>query len=314
MKKRIAYVLIFIVVLCIVFAFPVTQKTTIHINATFDNAVPQIIKVRNWKNWYPALKQAFNGTPESYKLTQDSSHKIYIATIPGKKYTISVISPMSYQVKEENSHWVDIYAFTFFPGDSLGGIKIDVENRSPLIFLLLGRNKSGERAINGLKYYLEDSKSFYGYDIQMGKIRDSVIASSVFKIKKSDVFSKINYGYQHLLQYVRNHHLTKTDHVSISYIPISEDSIQLTIGVPVDKEGPAEGETTCLALPARGNVVIGNYEGMFSDRKSIYLAMSKYLSDHALSVPAESFERYLNDSIPTSDSSLIKMELNYPVY
>jgi effector-binding domain-containing protein len=42
--------------------------------------------------------------------------------------------------------------------------------------------------------------------------------------------------------------------------------------------------------------------------------MTKYLTDHTLSIPAESFERYLNDSLPTSDSSEIKMELNYPVY
>jgi effector-binding domain-containing protein len=314
MKKRISVVLIFVVVLCIIFAIPVTQQTTIHIDATFDNAVPQIIKVRNWKNWYPALKQAFNSVPESYNLTQDSSHKIYIATTPGKKYTISVISPMSYQVKEENSHWVDIYAFTFFPGDSIGGLNIDVENRSPLIFLLLGRNKSGERAINGLKYYLEDPTSFYGYDIQKSNIRDSIIASSVFKIRKTDVFAKINYGYQNLLRYVKNNNLVKTDHVSISYIPISEDSIQLTIGVPVDKEGPSEKEIACLSLPAKGNDLTAVYEGSFQNRKSIYNAMSKYLSDHALAVPAESFERYLNDSIPTSDSSLIKIELNYPVY
>ncbi len=309
-----AAVLIFVVVLCIVFALPVTQKTTIHINATFDNAVPQIIKVRNWKNWYPALKQTFDSTPESYNVTQDSSHKIYVATIPGKKYTISIITPMSYQVKEETSDWVDIYAFTFFPGDSLGGLKIDVENRSPLIFVLFGRNKSGVHAINGLKYYLEDSKSFYGYDIQKSNIRDSVIASSVFKIKKIDVFSKIRYGYQNLLRYVKNNNLVKTDHVSISYIAIAEDSIQLTIGVPVNKEGPSEKEITCLSLPARGNDVTGIYEGSFKNRKSIYDAMSKYLSDHALSVPAESFERYLNDSIPTTDSSMIKIELNYPVY
>jgi effector-binding domain-containing protein len=314
MKKRIASVLIIVVILSIVFALPVTQKTTIHITASFDNAVPQIIKLSNWKNWYPSLKEAFNSSPDRYRLSEDSSHKIYTIDISGKKYIIRVITPMSYQVSEENSHWVDIYAFAFFPGDSLGGIKIDVENRSPLLFVLFGKNKSGEHAINGLKYYLEDPKSFYGFNIQMSKIRDSVIASSVFKIRKTDIFPKINYSYQNLLQYVRDHHLAKTDHVSISYIPISEDSIQLTIGIPVNKEGPAEKEITCLALPARGNVVVGNYEGNFYDRKNIYRAMSKYLSDHALSVPAESFERYLNDSIPSSDSSFIKIELNYPVF
>jgi effector-binding domain-containing protein len=314
MKKRVASILIAVIILSIVFALPVTQKTTINITASFDNTVPQIIKISNWKNWYPEIKRSFNNSPDRYILTKDSSDKTFTIEIPDKKYFIRVITPMSYQVREENSHWVDIYAFTFLSTDTPGRLKIDVVKRNPLLFTLFGGNKAGENAINGLKNYLEDPKLFYGFDIQMSKIRDSVIASSVFKIKKAEVFTKIKYGYQNLLRYVRDHSLLKTDHVSISYIRISEDSIQLTIGVPVNQEGPSEKEITCLALPARGNVLTGNYEGLFHDRKTIYLAMSKYLSDHALSVPAESFERYLNDSIPASDSSFVKIELNYPVY
>ncbi len=314
MKKRVASILIAVIIISIVFALPVTQKTTINIAASFDNTFPQIIKISNWKNWYPAIKESFQNSPEGYHLTKDSSDKTFTIEIPGRKYIIRAITPMSYQVREENSHWVDIYAFTFLTTDTAGRLKIDIVKRNPLIFTLLGRNKSGENAMNGLKNYLEDPKLFYGFDIQMSKIRDSVIASSVFKIKKTEVFPKIKYGYQNLLRYVGDHKLVKTDHVSISYISISEDSIQLTIGVPVNKEGPSEKEITCLALPARGNVLTGNYEGLFHDRKTIYLAMSKYLSDHALSVPAESFERYLNDSIPDSDSSFIKIELNYPVF
>jgi effector-binding domain-containing protein len=314
MKKRVASILIGVVIISIVLALPVTQKTTIYISASFDNTVPQIIKISNWKNWYPAIKEAFNKYPDKYSLTKDSSDKTFTIEIPGRKYIIRVITPMSYLVREENSHWVDIFAFTFLSTDTSGKLKIDVDKKNPLLFTIFGRNKAGENAINGLKNYLEDPKLFYGFDIQMSKIRDSVIASSVFKIKKSEVFPTIHYGYQNLLQYVRDHNLVKTDHVSISYIPISEDSIQLTIGVPVNKEGTAEKEITCLALPARGNVLTGNYEGLFQNRKNIYLAMSKYLSDHALSVPAESFERYLNDSIPASDSSFVKIELNYPVY
>jgi len=101
---------------------------------------------------------------------------------------------------------------------------------------------------------------------------------------------------------------------SVSYIPLQGDSLQLTVGIPVDKIASPMDSISCLSLPATGRVLVGNYEGKFSDRKKIYNAMTKYLTDHHLSIPAESFERYLNDSLPTSDSSEIKMELNYPVY
>jgi effector-binding domain-containing protein len=314
MKKRVAVVLIIVAVLLIVSALPIAQKSTVNITASFDNAMPQIIKLANWKNWYPSMKEAYTINPNGYGLTVDSSQKIYTITISGKKYIVHAITPISYQVTELNSHWVDIFAFTFFPGDTLGRLKIIIEKKNPLLFTLFGWNKAGENAINGLKYYLEDPKSFYGFNIQMGTIRDSVIASSVFKIRKEDVFLKIHEAYMNLIVYTKYNTLIKTDHISISYIPISEDSLQLTIGIPVNKPAPPDKDINCLLLPAKGNVMLGNYEGRFSDRKKIYLAMSKYLTDHDLSIAAESFERYLNDSIPSSDSSMIRMELNYPVH
>jgi effector-binding domain-containing protein len=314
MKKRIVAISIVMVILSIVSIIPVSQKTTINITASFDNTVSQVIKIGNWKNWYPTLKEVYDKNPGGYSFSKDASQKNYTIFIAGKQYFIYAITPMVYQVKEANSHWVDIFAFTVLPGDTLGRMKIVIEKKNPLLFTLFGRTKAGENAINGLKNYLEDPKSFYGFNIQMGTIRDSVIASSVYKIRKSDVFLKINETYMNLIEYIKTNNLLKTDHVSISYIPISEDSIQLTIGVPVNKPAPSDKEINCLLLPAKGNVLIGNYEGRFSDKKKIYLAMSKYLADHALSIPAESFERYLNDSIPSSDSSLIRIELNYPVY
>ena len=115
-------------------------------------------------------------------------------------------------------------------------------------------------------------------------------------------------------QYIKTNNLIKTGHASISYIPLSDDSFQITVGIPVNKSAAPGKEINCLSLPAKGRVLVGNYEGKFSERQKIYLAMSKYMTDHTLSAPAESFERYLNDSIPTSDSSVIRIELNYPVY
>jgi effector-binding domain-containing protein len=193
-------------------------------------------------------------------------------------------------------------------------MKINLENKSPLLFAIFGRNKTGDIAINGLKSYMEDPKEFYGFNIEMGTIRDSVIASTVLKIRNKDVFLKIQDAYLDLLNYIKANNLSKAGHISISYIPISYDSLQITVGIPVNKTAPPDKEINCLLLPAKGKVLLGNYEGRFSDRKKIYLSMSKYLTDHSLSIPAESFERYLNDSIPSSDSSMIRIELNYPVY
>ena len=314
MRKGVVVILVIVVILSIASILPITQNTTIIISATFDNTLPQIIHLENWKNWYPEMKESYKNNPANYSSIEDTAQKIYTIIITGKKYIIHAITPMSYQVSEVGSNWADVFAFTVFPGDVSGRMKIYLIKKTSLLFTLFGRNKAGENAINGLKSYLEDSKAFYGFKIEMGQIRDSVIASSVYRIKKKDLFLKIQDAYLELVQYIKSNNLLKTSHLSISYIPLSDDSLQITVGIPINKSAPPGKGINCLSLPAKGRVLVGDYEGKFSLRQKIYLAMSKYLSDHTLSAPAESFERYLNDSIPSSDSSVIRIELNYPVY
>jgi effector-binding domain-containing protein len=314
MKKRVAGILLIVVLLIIFFSFPVSKKTSIDISASFDNTMPQITNVYNWKNWYPSIKESIKNNPAGYSINKDPSQKIYTINTPGKKYIILAITPMAYQVREVTGTWEDIFAFTVLSGDTLGRMKIIIEKKSPMLFAIVGKDKTGDVAMNGLKTYLEDPKEFYGYNIGMSNIRDSVIASCVSKIRNQDVFQKIRELHMNLAHYIQNNNLIKSGHISISYIPISDDSLQITVGIPVNKPAPSEKDINCLLLPARGNVIVGNYDGRFSDRKAIYHAMSKYLTDHTLAFAAESFERYLNDSIPTSDSSMIRIELNYPVY
>ncbi len=219
MKKRVAAILITVVILIILFSLPVSKKTSISIAASFDNMMPQVLNIKNWKNWYPGLKEAYKNNPSGYSFSEDHSQKIYTITTPERKYIIHAITPMAYQVREINGSWEDIFAFSVFPGDTLGRMKINIEKKSPLLFAIFGKNKTGVIAINGLKSYLEDPKLFYGFNMGPGTIRDSVIASTVLKIRNKDIFLKIQDAYLNLLNYVKTNSLLKTGHVSISYNP-----------------------------------------------------------------------------------------------
>lgn len=313
MKKSVAVVLI-IIIFSIISFFPITQNSTIDISATFDNTLLQIVHVENWKNWYPEIKEAYKLNPAGYSFKRDSSKKIDTISIPGKKFIIHTLTPMSYEISEVGNHLENNFAFTVFPGGTKNKMKIYLVNKSLLIFTLFNINKASENALNGFRNYMETPEEFYGFDIKMAEIRDPIIASRVIKIKDKDIFNKIQISLMELMNYLNTNKLIKTGHFSISYIPLQGDSLQITVGIPVDKIATPVDGISCLSLPAKGKVLVGNYEGKFSDRRQIYNAMTKYLTDHDLSIPAESFERYLNDSIPTSDSSKIRMELNYPVY
>lgn len=312
--KKIVIAILSAAIIIIALFFPITKNKTIIISATFDNTFPQIIHLENWKNWYPGIKEAYEKNPASYRLEKDSTQKKYTIIVPGKKYIIHVISPMSYQVSEISGNWANDFAFSFFPSDTARKIKINFAKKTSLLFSVLRANKAGENAMKGLKFYLEDPKSFYGFGIEPAQIRDSVIASSAYRIRRKDIFSKIQNAYLNLIQYVKTNGLIKTGHTSISYSSLPNDSLLITVGVPVNKTALPDKEISCLALPAKGKILVATYEGLFSDRKKIYLAIWKYMTDHTLSAPAQPFERYLNDSIPSSDSSVIKIELDYPIY
>ncbi|MEO9071279.1 MAG: hypothetical protein ABI261_09600, partial [Ginsengibacter sp.] len=290
------------------------QNSTINVSANFDNTLRQVMHIENWKNWFPAIQEAYKKNPDDYKIKKDSSQKIDTIVFPGKNFIIHALSPMSYEVSERDGSEENNFAFTVFPGGNSHKMDIFLVNKTPFIYTLFSKKRPGEDAMIALRSYLEDPKQYYGFNIQMAEIRDPVIASLLSRIKKEDLFIRIQSAHKELIDYLTSNGLVKTGHVSISYINLMGDSIQLTVGIPVNKIAASAKGIQCLSLPPKGRVLVGNYEGKFSYRDGIYHAMTKYLTDHTLSIPAESFERYLNDSIPTSDSSDIRIELDYPVY
>lgn len=314
MRKKVVAVFLIVIVLIAAAFYPVKQNSTITINATFDNTFLQVMHIENWKNWYPDIRNAYEDHPGAYHISPDNSKKNYSIAIPGKKLSIHVITPMVYNVTETGNNSVNTFAFTVFPGEEHGQMKIFFERKVPLIFTLFNKNDSDNNPLQGLKNYLETPEEFYGYNIKMSEIKDPIIASLVFKSLQNDIFIKMPKKREELVNYIKKNNLQKTGYISVSYIPLLHDSIQITVGIPVDKIATPDQEIKCLSLPAKGRVLVADYKGIFSDRQKVYQAMTKYLTDHTLSIPAESFERYLNDSLPTSDSSQINMQLNFPVY
>jgi len=314
MKKGIVAVLLIIVVLLVTSLYPVTQNSTFNISATFDNTFNQIIHIDNWKNWYPEIKNTYKTNPSAYHISTDSSKKIDTITIPGKKIIVHAVTPMAYKVIETGKNPENNFAFTVFPGATTNKMEIFFEKKVPLISTFFHGNPKTENPLEALKNYLETPLEFYGYNIKMSEIRDTVIASCVIKTLLKDIFIKMQNTRQELMEYLKDNDLQKTGFISVSYVPLQKDSIQITIGIPVNKRAAPSKDIQCLLLPPKGRVLVANYTGFFSQRIKIYQALTKYLTDHTLSIPAESFERYLNDSLPSSDSSEIKMELDYPVY
>lgn len=311
--KKVFFVALLLIVLIVVCLFPVTKKQSLTISANFENIGTQVIHINNWRNWYPEIKNAYQKNPSDYHLIENPSSKTDTILIPGKKIVIHPVAPMSYSVSEISKDAANNFSFSIYPSDQPQKMNLYVVQRKALITTIFDKDNM-DNPVYALKNYLEDPKELYGYYIEISEIRDPTIASTLFNIRSKDVFSKISEADSILTHYIQQKNLIKTGHISVSYVPKGKDSLQLTVGIPVNGAADSTNNVKCLSLPPKGRVLVGLYSGKFSERNRIYQAMTRYLSDHTLSIPAQSFERYLNDSLPTSDSSEINMELDYPIY
>jgi len=312
MTKRLAVYGCILLILGAALLVPVTRTRTFEISATFRNTVGTLMHPSLWNDWYPGLGGHGASQPSADTFTGGGKPKIFTLGVAPDTIRVHEINPSAYEVREAASG--RRFSFSIYPGTTPGTMTVNLVNRSPLLFAEFRKELPGEAAITALKSYLENVRSFYGYDILATKIRDSIIASIVLRIPKKDLFPAIHEGFRELQEYLAAKDLARTGHVSVSYIPLSPDSLRVTVGIPVNQFAtPAHG-VACLLLPGKGNILVGTYQGLFSGRQNIYNAMARYEADHSMMAPSEPFERYLNDSLPDSDSSRIMMELNYPVY
>jgi effector-binding domain-containing protein len=96
--------------------------------------------------------------------------------------------------------------------------------------------------------------------------------------------------------------------------PAGKDSLRMMIGLPVNKPAVSAQNVIFMQLPAHGRMLVGYYTGKYGGRDKLYLAMKTYLTDHHLASPEDPYEKYLDDKIPANDSSLVHLQVNFPIY
>jgi len=84
-------------------------------------------------------------------------------------------------------------------------------------------------------------------------------------------------------------------------------------GIPVNKTVPSNPDIQFVKMP-KGRMLVGEYEGIYSKKASLSNAMEKYIRDHMMVGVAVPYEKYLNDSIPANDTSIVKLKMYYPVF
>jgi len=319
MKKRIWILIVCLIVLVISFLLwaPVHFgiKKEIVIRIPIYNVSGKLTNLRNWKQWYPSLKN------------KDSSSFIYSSTTNqtnsslqagGHLYTIVNTNPAYILVKDEAENGnTDYHAFYAFP-DSMGiATRVSwIKSVSPFNWLkeLIHPDTNMKDGLNNLKKSLEDPAEFYGFPISVGPVTDTIVATKTAVAKEADKIATLRKLYMEINQYTKQNNITPGSIRIANFSFQSQGNLKISAGIPASRKGPEKNGITYLEMPRGGKMLIGQYEGPYSGLTKLYTAMEKYITDKQLHKVAIQYERYLTDPLSADDSLHMKIEIYYPIY
>ncbi len=322
--KKILFTLSGLVVLALIVAFfiPSVQKNQVFISNTLDNIVASTMKPASWIKWDSSVRVAWQKDSTSCNFRADAVHHVLLLNIPGKEIKVTQINYLLYQLEETkgSQHAVFIFSIVPFVGNgqstSFHNARINYDQDSRLLYKILPFLKPGsfaDETVSGLKSYLDDPARFYGIPIQFKNPADTIFLTQEKTVtSKQDIFKTLPYLFKELDSFALAHHQEPIGRKNISFEFLPGDTTKIVAGIHIKQ--PIEGDylVKCKQLPGNQVLVSGVYEGAFRDRFAAYRAMEKYLYDHQLLTVSADFERYLSP-LPVSDSSIIKIELIYPL-
>jgi effector-binding domain-containing protein len=313
MKKNVIIILLVLVVF-VIFFLPFKQQQTINIHTNYFIAFQQLQKPENWKNWQPDLYKAWKKDSSQVKIVKKS--KGFSIEAPEITFNVNTAEGFAFKVDKKNGGKNSTYTYVAIPNNRNGSALILVITRSNLFqsacnFFSKNLNKSD---IFYLKNYLEDTRLFYGFEIKNITVTDSNVVVMKKVVAAKNKLNEIAQIQLALKDFIQKHQLKEVQPVIADIRDAGHDSIRIMIGIPVDKRSVSAGKVEFMYIPRGGRMLTGIYTGKYGGRQRLYAAMKSYLTDHNLATPEDPYEKYLDNKIPVSDTSMVRLQVNFPIY
>ena len=320
--KRIAWVLviIFLLVLICSYFIPVTRQKQVFVANTFENIISSVTDLRHWTKWNSEVRQAWRKDSSACQFRKDPASPVSTIDVPGRKISITALSFLLYQIEETHSHGASVFTFSITPYVGNGQPRSQhnstiayahTTNLLSVLLPFLDYGSFAEKTIADLVSYLQDNSRFYGFPIELKQAADTFFLTQKARVSKNEFFTRIPAVFTSLEQFAKDNQCIP-GHRNISFGLPNNDSLDILAGVNIDKIANGDGTSNFMQLPSGQILLTGYFQGPFFNRPLLYKAMEKYLLDHQLVKGGASFEKYLSP-LPLSDSSMIQVELSYPL-
>ncbi len=305
---------VIIVFLIVSLFIPVREKQEIKIEANFFNVLEQLNSPGNWKNWQVSLKDSDTMALSSIHIMVDSLSDRFFIESASHSFYVQKLSPVSFEIKEINNKdtlFYNIYVLsTIFPKHT----NVVTTTQVNLLNYLFS-NHSKTRAFSTatrLKYFMENPTAYYGYTFKIEKTIDTVVVVKETISAKKDWRKKLSLVYKSLDSFIDRNCLKIMQPKIVSFKSVSNDSIKIRAGIPVNQVAPEMDNIKCLKMP-KAHILVGQYKGAYDKRSSLSSAMEQYIQNNSLDIIAVPYEKFLNDSIPETDTSIVNIKMYYPI-
>jgi len=318
MRKKSALLLIVVsvIIVSLVLGFFITVKESrvIKIKGNFFNVLAELNSPEDWRNWQGLLKQDYTKDPSLYEVNGDSSSPGFYIKTSDHSFYVQKLSAVSFDVKEVTNEDTLFYNISVLSTVLPTYTNLVTTTRVNLFdYLLFNHSDSNAfSTANYLKSFIENPSAYYGYSFTIEKTIDTVVVVKETIVAKRNWQQELSSLYKSLYSFIDRNHLKIMQPKIVSFKPISIDSFRIRAGIPVNKVAPEIDNIRCLKMP-KANILVGEYQGRYDKRTSLSTAMEKYIRDHSLDEIALPYEKFLNDSIPETDTSIVTIKMYYPV-
>jgi len=314
MNKKVILFSILLVISATCF-IPVKQQKTLSVKASFYNVYQQLARGDNWKKWRADLRQIY--LSDSTKISDTQSVNQFSLKSTAITLDVRIANGYNFSVDETNGHNQFSYDYTILPEKDPDSTLVTTVQKIKLItyiFNSVAGQSFSNTHISDLKVFMENPDLYYGYKINKQKVIDTAILVSTKLVSEKDKFTEAARILSNLNQYRSSHGLVQTQPLIAQFFSKNNNMTQIVIGVPVDKKAVTSNPISFVEMPSHGNSYIVRYRGKFKDKIQAYIAMQRYFNDKHITKAVLPFETYLENKLPSNDSDIIDIQINFPAF
>lgn len=294
------------------FFYPVRITRSVKVPYTMFKAGEQLTNARNLVRWYePFLPADTSGIVKSNDKQLVRSGD-YSAEINNTTMYSTLLTAGYKNSKKEFA----LNAFTDTTASSSSTVTlVYYTNLFHQWFSKPVLEKNAEKSLENLREYMTDTRRFYGFEIQMVPVEDTVFLFSRVTVPLAERKEATKKLFEKLIAAAEKWNAAYNG-TRIYYSQKTDTDITLfaSIGITNLVDIPANSDIELKRMPFRKNLLVANYQGAFGQSNKAIRALEAFITDHSLTNVAIPFQKFMSDGYEFDDDQVVQLKIYYPVF